>query len=229
MKGQLLGGGTAIRPLPGSPSAHPRQLPAAQGRVNPGVPPARSDGKAGKEAGPPPPPKGAAGLIFAAELGLGAQREHGCGCWGGQSSASRPGGSGPFPSRLTGPCSIAGSAAEPSFGCSIFWRGGKSSSASPPLPSPCLQPKAESSMKLQCQVPTMFPRTPQPHRAQTCLSLLLPANPARACPAHAVPLRLAALPAPCQPRSARARRELAGGGFWSERAHPVPSGRWAQV
>lgn len=55
MKGQLLGGGTAIRPLPGSPSAHPRQLPAAQGRVNPGVPPARSDGKAGKEAAPPPP------------------------------------------------------------------------------------------------------------------------------------------------------------------------------
>lgn len=69
MKGQLLGGGTAIRPLPGSPSAHPRQLPAAQGRVNPGVPPARSDGKAGKEAGPPPPPKVLQGSFLLQSLG----------------------------------------------------------------------------------------------------------------------------------------------------------------
>lgn len=50
----------------------PPQLPTAQSRVHSGLPPARRDGEGGWN-----PPKGAAGLSFAAQLGLGAPKDHG--------------------------------------------------------------------------------------------------------------------------------------------------------
>lgn len=50
----------------------PTQLLAAQGRVRPGVPPARRDGEGGWDS-----PKGAAGLNFTAEVRLGAPSNHG--------------------------------------------------------------------------------------------------------------------------------------------------------
>lgn len=76
-------------------------------------------------------------------------------------------------------------------------------------------------MSLRPQVPPMLPRTPLSPSCPDLPSLLLPANPARACPAQAGPLRPAALPAPCQPRGSGASvpsRCQAGGGRRCETA-----------
>jgi len=182
-----------------------------------------------------PPPKGAAGLICAAEPGSGARSEQSCGCWGGRSSASRPGGFQPLPLSAER-CRQHGRQRRRALGCSIVWRGGKSSSASPPLPPPCLQPRAESGTAA-----AWGPR--DPHRPQTCLPLLLPANPSPRGPApaarsaRAVPASVrrswraeggasgASVPTRCQARGGRRCETAADGrrcGPWHEGAVALP-------
>ena len=100
------------------------------------------------------------------------------------------------------------------------------------ITSPALTlPAAEGRIQHQAAAsgPPDAPQDPHPHRAQACLpcsclqTLPMPAQPTQSRSGWLLCL------VPCQPRSARARRELAGGGFWSERDHSVPSARWAQV